>query len=617
MYGQNEPPAPVLWLKTQGKVSGMASLTDKDAIIKEWESRAYTTVNFHSIPVIDTQVTDLGAQPIKANGGISIFSVYQNSLPNQEQAVWSLADGNDLVAYATDSHFASVADSVNYAFTGITNHWIRLSTHFLSHHSLKNANCAYYFGQHPKQAEIAFKGLLLEEVVFDRSLAKRQRKQVESYLSAKYGIPLLSAGKLEYINSLGVPYWSAAASDPFRYRPTVIGRDDFWELTQRQATSAYEPDLITIGLGTIAPLNRENPNKPENLSFLVWADNNEKLQINEGSGLLERIWEVRTIDTLMPATSLRLGIRQLKTELSANEKYWLAIDRSSEGLFALQSTDYYPPVPTANRSYQEYEQIQWDTDRSGKDYFTFIKGEDILLVVDRELPECLSGQLGSISFKIYGGNAPYTYQIDALNVTGEVRSGALKYLENIPAGQYTLSVTDKEGAQVKQLIDMYHSDLIESTGLQKSYTIVKGETLKLTLTNGCEECVYEWTFPDGSTVRNRNLSASTPGDYKLTIDKSGCKDTFEFSIKENPSPFQSVELWGNPTRDGFYTLEIRLWETQPVQFTVFNQNGQGTQTIRLPLNHYHKYTGHGLSQGTYYIRVDCNGQSITKKLISH
>lgn len=617
LYGQNEVPAPALWLKTQSNASGMASLTDKGSIIQEWESSAYSTVNFHPIPIIGAHVADLSAQPIEANGGITVFSVYQSSLLNREQVVWSVADGNNLVAYATDSRFSSVANSVDYTFAGITNQWLRLSTHFLNHQSLKSPSCVHYLGQHPRKPEITFRGLLLEEVVFDKSLSKRQRKQVESYLSAKYGIPLLSSGKLEYINSLGSTYWSAATNDPFRHRPTVIGRDDFWQLTQRQATSAYEPDLITIGIGEIAPFNSENPNEPENLSFLVWADNNKKLAINKGSGLLERTWEISTIDTLIPSTSLRLGVRQLKTELGPNEKYWLAIDRSSGGSFAVQSTDYYPPTLRSNRSYQEYEQVQWDTDRSGRDHFTFIKGEDILLIVDSDLPECVSEQLGSIRFKAYGGKAPYAYQIDALNVAVEDWPGTLETLDNIPAGQYTLSVTDAEGAQIRQVIDMHRSDLVESTGMQSAYTISRGEPLELTLPIDCEECVYEWVYPDGSVRHNRTLSTAIPGNYKLTIDKSGCKDTYEFSIQERPSPFQSVELWGNPARDGVYTLEIRLWEAQPVQFTVFNQSGQGAQTIRLPLNHYHKYTGSGLPQGTHYIRVDCNGQSITKKLISH
>ena len=74
-----------------------------------------------------------------------------------------------------------------------------------------------------------FTGVLLEEVVFDRVLPKKQRKQVESYLSVKYGIPLLSNGKLEYLNSTGYVYWSAPKNYAFRHRPTALGRDDFWK----------------------------------------------------------------------------------------------------------------------------------------------------------------------------------------------------------------------------------------------------------------------------------------------------------------------------------------------------------------------------------------------------
>ena len=616
LYGQSSFTAPTLWWRTQTSNADIAILMEHDELVSTWNNSATAIVNFHNVPVISSFHEESITRPIATQGGITTFSIYQDVVLGKEQSLWSLSHENTLIATASDSRFANNLDSIEYAFAGITNQWLRLSTNFLSHQSLTNANCTYHFGQHPNKKETHFTGILLEEVVFDRTLSKRQRKQVESYLSVKYGIPLLSNGKLEYLTSTGHAYWSASKNYAFRHRPTALGRDDYWQLYQRQSTNAYEPGLITIGLGTITTLNNENAGVLEDQSFLIWSDNNGDLEISSASNLLDRRWEIQKTTPRQFSTSLRLGVRQLKTELKADEKYWLAIDRGAENIFSVETTDYYSPSSNEGREYLHYEDIRWDTDESGKDHFTFLQGGEVIVVVEKGLPSCDQGNSGQISFKAYGGAAPYNYQISSLSIQGTAWLGEIKTIENIPSGRHLLRVTDANGLQVEQELEMHQAELQSLVNLDDEYRISQDEILELSLPASCDDCSFEWQFPNGEIRNGHSAEISEPGEYQLEIRKGDCHDTFEFQVKQQQSPFQSVELWGNPSQNGSFVLEIRLWEEQPTTISIANQQGQRVQEIRLPLNHYHKYQGQGLEAGTYQIQVHANGDFITKTLIT-
>jgi hypothetical protein len=617
LLGQGSLPRPNLWWKTQYSATGMAKLTEHDEIVSSWNNDLSEVVNFHTVPVISSFPSEITNRSILTQGGITTFSIYRNAFLEKEQSLWSLSHGNTLIAMASDARFSNVIDNVDYTFKGISNQWLRLSTHFFSHQSLNNANCKYHFGHHPDQQINHFTGVLLEELVFDRVLSKKQRKQVESYLSVKYGLPLLSSGQLEYINSIGNTYWSASKKYAFRHRPTAIGRDDFWQLYQRQSTNAYEPGLLTIGLGQIKPKNEENNGVLKDLSFLFWSDNNAALEIKNASNLLDRRWEIQKINLEQSNTSLRLGVRQLKTELEDNEKYWLAIDRSGENVFSVQTTDYYAPLLNDDTEYIYYEAIQWDGNQYGKNHFTFRRGGDLIVVYDTVLPSCDQEESGQIVFKIYGGTSPYSYQIQSSSIGGSSWTGELTTIDGLSSGKHSLWITDANGLQVKQEIDMYNAEVHPLIAdLDKVYQIKDGEKLELALPESCVDCSFEWLFPNDERKTGHRVTLSQAGSYQLEVTRGNCQNTFDFLVKKHQSPFQSVELLGNPTSGGRYILEIRLWETQPTSIFIFNQQGQLIQQVTLPLNHYHKYEGQGLAEGTYHIQVHSGGTSITKTLIT-
>lgn len=76
--------------------------------------------------------------------------------------------------------------------------------------------------------------------------------------------------------------------------------------------------------------------------------------------------------------------------------------------------------------------------------FTVTRDAELMVLVTTEDGTCDNGNLGSITTEALGGLAPYTYSWNTGATTSE--------LYDLPAGEYTLTVTDARGCQVEQLI---------------------------------------------------------------------------------------------------------------------------------------------------------------------
>ncbi|MGI9304855.1 MAG: DUF11 domain-containing protein, partial [Gammaproteobacteria bacterium] len=110
-------------------------------------------------------------------------------------------------------------------------------------------------------------GDIAEQIVFDTVLSDADRRQVESYLSVKYGISLSQTTPRDLIDSGGNPIFAAREAGTFINNVTGIGRDDNGSLLQSSSRSVNAGSLLTIG----------NAGDLQDGEFLVWS--------NEGGAL--------------------------------------------------------------------------------------------------------------------------------------------------------------------------------------------------------------------------------------------------------------------------------------------------------------------------------------------
>lgn len=101
-----------------------------------------------------------------------------------------------------------------------------------------------------------YNGHINEVLIYTEQHTTVEEKQIESYLSIKYG--LTKEG--DYLDSDGNMLWNATTNATFHHDIIGIGRDDFSELNQKQSKSENANAILTIGLVEIENDNNTNTN---------------------------------------------------------------------------------------------------------------------------------------------------------------------------------------------------------------------------------------------------------------------------------------------------------------------------------------------------------------------
>jgi gliding motility-associated-like protein len=130
---------------------------------------------------------------------------------------------------------------------------------------------------------------------------------------------------------------------------------------------------------------------------------------------------------------------------------------------------------------------------------------------------CNGSSDGSISVTVSGGTAPLAF----------LWSGPGGYtstqdeIENVPAGTYTLTITDINGCELIQDYPLASPDPIALTasGEDASCPDTPDGSIDLSVTGGSGTLSYQWD--DGATTQDR--TGLLPGDYTVTVtDDNGC-----------------------------------------------------------------------------------------------
>ncbi len=140
-----------------------------------------------------------------------------------------------------------------------------------------------------------FDGTLHEALVFSWDLNGAEMARVEANLGLKYGISLSQ----DYVASdASTVFWDVLGHTTYNNDIAGIGRDDGGEVLQKQARSASEDRLVTIGLGNIAATNAANTGTfGSDLSFMMWGNNDGNTSMDVAytgtpSHRMGRVWQI-------------------------------------------------------------------------------------------------------------------------------------------------------------------------------------------------------------------------------------------------------------------------------------------------------------------------------------
>ncbi len=545
-------------------------------------------VNFNKTVFFDG-VNDYLQVPVNLEGlsELTILSVF-HSADTTERGVWgteSFLSRNIMLT----TRRATGPDTITDDY-GKNENQVILSTIAQSWEgtAIKSANAFLALGSSGKtRGSKLFKGTVAELLVFNRSLGFLERLQIETYLALKYGASMHGHN---YISSDEKVLWKVDENAAFAFHLAGIGRDDAFQLYQKQSQSAYDSAFLTLSVGTLAPSNDENKTTLNHGDFLVWGDDNGSRITKPGEGkdsvlsIVQRKWLLTATGNTAHQlnTELRVDLSKLpKTTLG----YWLVVDRSGQGNFSVDNLEYIPPYRTTTDGKAIYK-VQWDTDRSGKDSFGFARARSLFAVV-RKLkdPVCNDETAGHVRIDIIAGASPYAYTLAGVENTisrqGKIIRGSDEQ-EELLKGDYVLTVQDGTGDKLVRNFRLTMPDVL-AINAGEDQTLPRGGEIVLDVKSQVPDSIavkYQWENNVGFSSPTSKVTITEPGIYRVTVTKQtdGCLFSDEVVI----SSADEQKLTVYPTvinRGETYNIGITLPEASGVQVQVIDLKGTVYQTL--------------------------------------
>ncbi len=160
----------------------------------------------------------------------------------------------------------------------------------------------------------------------------------------------------------------------------------------------------------------------------------------------------------------------------------------------------------------------------------------IKTIREQHLP-CFKDNKGLLEVSAEGGIAPYNYVWDRLSSTAP-------FIDNLEAGQYTVTVADDSLCRVSERYTLNQPDSLRIRLDLLRNNVCKDDTkgeIKISVLGGTIPYFYSWSHGNQSN----HISNLLDGVYKLTVeDKNNCKNNSEYKI-ENPPYLQIDTIIGS------------------------------------------------------------------------
>lgn len=206
---------------------------------------------------------------------------------------------------------------------------------------------------------------------------------------------------------------------------------------------------------------------------------------------------------------------------------------------------------------------------------------------------CFGNSTGAINITVTGGVGGYTYAWSNGAITED--------LSGLTAGTYDVTVTDANGCQILQTINLTQPasalQAVASIGNLTCFGANDG-SIELLVTGGTAPYSYSWNT--GSTAED--IFALAAGTYQVTIiDAKGCTIQQNYNVT-TPDPLTSSAIVQNISCNGLSDASIDLTVTGGTLPYIFNwSNGATTEDLA------------GLAIGNYQVQIsDANGCNTTR-----
>lgn len=235
----------------------------------------------------------------------------------------------------------------------------------------------------------------------------------------------------------------------------------------------------------------------------------------------------------------------------------------------------------------EYTVHATDANGCGDVTFSF-KLDPYTIALTADDVKCFADTNGKISVTVDGGKAPYKYQYfikpdgTPINTSHVDYPDAFDSLENLPAGEYTITVTEADGNVVTQDITINQPAEITSTPVIIQNDCFGGSVGSIDITISGGTGLYSLTWSSVNLVADviqndvagvskiENLKAGT---YNVAIvDENGCTANFQYEVTEPAKVVVFAEVVSPLSSETASDGEIRTYATGGTGQYIFSLN---------------------------------------------
>ena len=219
----------------------------------------------------------------------------------------------------------------------------------------------------------------------------------------------------------------------------------------------------------------------------------------------------------------------------------------------------------------------------------------ITAIIDEIL--CNGDSTGTISPNVLNAIPPYAF----IWSTGDTAS----VLNNLPAGQYDVTITDANGCDAQQSYTLSEPDPIEIVVDTVIHITSEPGAIRISVGGGVEPYAYVWSMEGTDISTEKDLEGITsPGFYNIAVtDSNGCVvniDPIEVQIMDaifNTPDITHLKVYPVPTQN-FLTIEHEYAITEVI---ITGIDGRTQSRILNPVSN-RLDVGH-LQEGMYVLRM--------------
>ncbi len=228
-------------------------------------------------------------------------------------------------------------------------------------------------------------GRIAEAMYFDHRISDTAVIQWISYLAVKYGITL---EQTDYLDSHRNVIWNYSDYPDYCTSISGVGRDDSVGLYQKQ--TYYADNQMVVGIietNNDSPLqtgdNEDNPAVIADGDFIIFGMNGVLPAVSEiytqsgetyeviGRSMVQATGNAHAYGTFI---LLDTAVAETQNFASLQSAPVLLIDRSGTGEFPAGEAEQVPCTGMDTAGHYIYNNVHWDTDLNGRDFFCFVVG---------------------------------------------------------------------------------------------------------------------------------------------------------------------------------------------------------------------------------------------------